>query len=657
MNKIKFSIFLLCFQKIRYFQPPCWGCWLLAIALVTIISYFPILGNEFTLDDQVVNAADYPRSISQAIPLLWESVTYREISFYRPLTFFSFALDYNIYGKYPIGYHATNIMLAVLAAWLAFLFLKRLPIPQEVAGWTCLLWCAIPSHAETVYSIFNRSQILAAFFIFLALWTAIQAFTSSKKMRMWIFLSFCATFLACISKENGMILPWLSLTIFYPLLSLFAPQSKRPLVPIWITIVVVQLLAVLGYLLLRYMALQTIGSPYPDSFAPDSALLTRYTQHCYILEYYFLMLLQVVPPCIDHAIAPVASHWLTYFFPLLLIGSMGAVLQQKTTTAGKLMKVLGLAFFWFWGNLIPVLHLHTLLIAAANRLLYPASLSICFLFVLICFYLYSLRKIWLSFLANFLLISILIFCIHATFQQAQLWRNNYVLWQHSAAIYPQSYRAQIIFGVDQQNQGNTKQALQHWHQAWEFKPNRVNQALLYLNQGVLANTNQDYAKARQEWTKILQIYPEHRQAHLLLGDLAMKQGNYETALKHYQTIAQPYNRWDQGYINILERLAFCQEKKGQWYIASFTYQKILARDPQNFNALRQAGIVYLTLGKSGLAIEYLRQALLYDPDNHRIWYALALAYQQLGDDAKARQCYQNAQQKWPLDMPLPPWKP
>ena len=88
---------------------------------------------------------------------------------YRPLTVFTFRLNYMCHGHEPLGYHLVNVLLHALATAL-FTALARLllkdTLPVLFAG---LLFASHPIHTEAVAGVVGRADILACIFFLLAL--------------------------------------------------------------------------------------------------------------------------------------------------------------------------------------------------------------------------------------------------------------------------------------------------------------------------------------------------------------------------------------------------------------------------------------------------------------------------------------------------------
>ncbi len=115
----------------------------------------------------------------------------------RPLTQFTFWLNYQVGGSNPIGYHAANLSLHLLAVWLLYGALRRL-IPENAALIACTIFALHPIQAEPVVYIFARGTLLATVFCLLTL----RAWLDK---RYWPAVGWFA--LALLSKEECVTFP------------------------------------------------------------------------------------------------------------------------------------------------------------------------------------------------------------------------------------------------------------------------------------------------------------------------------------------------------------------------------------------------------------------------------------------------------------------
>src|SRR5215468_10055700 len=80
---------------------------MLGIAIVATAAYLPVLGTGFTSDDFFI------LSRVRALNGLEHPLAYFRVGFfdyYRPLVFLSHAIDWEIWGLNPVGYHLRSLM-------------------------------------------------------------------------------------------------------------------------------------------------------------------------------------------------------------------------------------------------------------------------------------------------------------------------------------------------------------------------------------------------------------------------------------------------------------------------------------------------------------------------------------------------------------------
>ena len=87
----------------------------------------------------------------------------------RPLTYFSFHLNYLAGGMDPYGYHVVNLLLH-LANSLLMLAIARRHLAPLAAGLAAALFALHPIQTESVTYIFARSTLLATLFALLCFW-------------------------------------------------------------------------------------------------------------------------------------------------------------------------------------------------------------------------------------------------------------------------------------------------------------------------------------------------------------------------------------------------------------------------------------------------------------------------------------------------------
>ena len=147
-----------------------------ALFIIVFVVYGNALFNQYTWDDGFV-IVDNPYIKSfQFFSHLFKgdvkaSTTMRhQLSFYyRPLSMFSFMVDYRLWRLNPFWSHLVNVLIHLCNCIIIFFFIQRICKNRNIAIITSLLFAVHPIHVEAVTPIFNRMGIQVAFFLLLGL--------------------------------------------------------------------------------------------------------------------------------------------------------------------------------------------------------------------------------------------------------------------------------------------------------------------------------------------------------------------------------------------------------------------------------------------------------------------------------------------------------
>ena len=206
----------------------------LAVALAAALVFLPVLRGQFLSwdDDTLLTRNLAFRGLGPA-QLGW-MVTTTRMGHYMPLTWLTFGATYVAAGMNPWAYHLGSLLLhaldAALVTWLAWrliaLALVRdgaragaapLAIGAAVAG---LTFGVHPLRAESVAWITDRSDLLCAAFVLLAVLAYVRAIEGADALRWrpWGILALLAMAAALLSKEIAVTLPAVMLVLdAYPL--------------------------------------------------------------------------------------------------------------------------------------------------------------------------------------------------------------------------------------------------------------------------------------------------------------------------------------------------------------------------------------------------------------------------------------------------------
>ena len=139
---------------------------LLLILAATFFLYLPCLRYGFVYDDQVQIVTN-PRIASWSyLPAYFQHHVWIQISttgsYYRPLFLLWLRINHVLWGMNPVGWHATSLVLHLVAVALAYLLLRRtIPDPLVVVVATAV-FALHPAHIESTAWISGSTDPLMA---------------------------------------------------------------------------------------------------------------------------------------------------------------------------------------------------------------------------------------------------------------------------------------------------------------------------------------------------------------------------------------------------------------------------------------------------------------------------------------------------------------
>jgi hypothetical protein len=165
----------------------------LLVILLTLAAHVRGLQGQFLEWDDYAHITQNPVIRSLAPANLWKMFTEPAAKLYIPLTSLSFAVDYQIWGRYPFGYHFTNLLLHIantaLVLLLVFQLLRdRFAHARPVAVLTAAIFGVHPLRVESVAWATERKDVLFALFYLLALLAYLRWMVNGKRSAYWTCL-------------------------------------------------------------------------------------------------------------------------------------------------------------------------------------------------------------------------------------------------------------------------------------------------------------------------------------------------------------------------------------------------------------------------------------------------------------------------------------
>lgn len=459
------------------------------IAIITFLVYLPALQNGFVRWDDHLYVSENQNIRFIDIRFLRWDITAVVASLWHPLTMFSLALDYALWGPNPFGYHLTNILFHSLNALLVFILTTRLielknigkPKILIIAGITALLFGIHPTHVESVAWVSERKDVLCAFFSLMAVIKYLEYLRAEERRAAQVHYVFTIFFfvLSLMSKPMAVTLPAVLLIIDFYL-------SRQPLrrdallekVPFFLLSLIVSLITIY----VQGSALMAIEK-YP---LPSRIFVSMESYLFYIIKMFFPYNLAPFYPY------PLSEGLLTLRFFAYLLG----FLSITCFCIWKLKTEKGYLSIWLYYviTLLPAIGIIKVGgAAAADRYMYLPSIGVFIGLSVGVVVLYDRlrhnKRIGLIFIT---IIIIGLFILKTT-RQISIWKDSVTLWTHQIKLYPSN-------------------------------------SLAYVNRGAAFSAKNDVWKAIADYDKAIELSPRKYEAYVYRANIYFSLGNYQQAL-------------------------------------------------------------------------------------------------------------------------------
>lgn len=587
--------------------------YLLFIAILGIIIYSNTFYSPLQFDDvlqilskkRVTNLDDFS-SFSE-----WIKINK------RPLSFFSFALNYKIGAYNVVGYHLINILVHILSGFAVF-FLSKIIFSSSlskiktsgsnqniIALFTALIFISHPIQTQGVTYIVQRMTSLSTmFYLFTLLFYAMgrnYQINQQKEKAIGLYLfTILSGILALLSKQIAATLPLAFLLFeFFFIRDKQGKLFKKYLFTSLITLATVSLVIILSGLL-------------PAETDSISRVQYLSTQFRVILKYFQLL------------IVPVGQN-LDYFFPL----SESIWGWKELFSLGCILVIIGSAIYFynkfpiysfgiFWifitlsveSSIIPIRD-----VIFEHRLYLPM-----FGFALIVTSVFTvyIKKYKFNTSATILVILILIYSIFS-FNRNKVWASQYTLWYDVTQKSPEKSRPWYNLGKVCLDERRYNESIKFTQKSLKIDPSQpdglynIGLSLERLGNTELAITY--YKKAFEEDSV-------HLRALNNLGSLYISLKNYEEAIK-YLLVAHKNDRRQKS---ILQNLGVAYFNLKDYNNAIKYNQKFLKYEPDRLSVNADLGLSYLFLKKYDKAIEAFEKTIQLNPALVNPYIDLGSAY-------------------------------
>ncbi len=569
--------------------------------LVLVISalYLNSLDNQFTnWDDAMIYGNPQIRSLN------WENIkgifTYVRGSTYQPFRVLSYAVDYYFWNLNPFGYHITNILFYLLSTVILFFTIRRLSTDlrrnappdshERVALFGTLLFAAHPVHVEAVTWLAGRKEVLQGFFFFLGFFLYLKAREGegNKPVRpdrgkfLYLGLVFFSFLLAILSKPAAIVFP--AVLLVYEI-SLRKNNWTDFLKRHWCFLFFSIFVSILFTSILMKVMLDAGGiKPYRGGTFLNNLLVSFYV---------FLYNIKLLAFTINYSAAytiPV-SHPVLSVQTLIFIGII-LLMFGLTLWSLKKTKVVFFSFFFFFVTILPYLNIIPINNILADRYVFIASFSYCFLLGIGFDEFYGVRSRRFS-ESFFKLLSIALFLFLLTgyslmtIRQNRIWENSYTLWADAVEKYPESNTANALMGLVYMELGMDERAVGYLEKAIQTLPydyqSRNNLGIVYGNLG-------KPEKALNELMTAIKLNPGDDTIKINLSVFYQKEKEY----KHSEEVLRHLLSKNPKNANLYFRLGLLYKEMGQYNAAISELIKSMELAPHMINSYEELGNIYLS---------------------------------------------------------------
>ena len=594
-----------------------WKSWYAAIpSALAVLFSLNTLGNKFASDDtvQVVN-----NTLVQKLSNLYLAFTTSVWSFatsdikmsvdsyYRPMFSVLFTLTNAVFGKAAWGWHLTNVLIHGAVAFLVFVVLREFTKLPVLALLAASLFAVHPVHSESVAWISGVTDPMLALFLLPAFYYYLRFRKTGK--RAYIIASLILYFFGLMSKETAIALPAvIGFCEFYegeqtlPIVKRALRASALPLL----------FLAPTGiYLALRSIALAGMlfgnGLRYPlgPALMTVPLAITKYLQLLIIPANYSY---QHYTELVGSILSP------RFLLPVLLVGILGLAIYFSRS------RVLTFAAIWFIATLAPAL--------AGIRGFDPE-------------YLIQERYLYLPSIAFCLAVAMGVLALRESKRLAQ---GGAVIAAGAAIVVI------LVWGVA--NMKNNRA----WYDTLSVNENSVAvEPNSPMARTALAQTDFDRGKptlAEEQARKALALDPHCTQAYMELSYFAKALGRPDQAIEYLeQGLAQaretPLTRFKVA--TLLLNLGMLRAQQKDFRRAEEAMRRSLDVWPRAVGWY-YVGEFYLEQSRYDDARLMLEEALPRVPRRFAPIHArLGLAYEHLGQTARAREAYQRYLELAPIN--------
>jgi protein O-mannosyl-transferase len=559
---------------------------------------------------------------------------FRDVGFWanihnRPLSLFTFAVNYRQGNLDPVPYHRTNILIHALSAILLFFLIRTLLHTEVMRGsllarfhwqvplFVSLLFALHPLQVQSVTYLVQRMASMAWMFSLAAL----LAFVQGRLMQMRggplikvvpLYLTALLAFLAAmLSKQSAAAILLVMLAAEY--LFVVSPSGKPS-----------RRFLLGGIALLGTGAIAVILSgwiPAEKGALPPLEYLA--TQMRVILKYLQLLFVPI-HLTLDYGFSASKS----LFEPLVIISAMvHLVLFTIAFYLRKRNPFVAFGIFLFYlplavtSTIFPirdVIFEHRLYLSVAGFALSLISLVMTLTPDRYRMVGWMFLTLWVGVMG------------YGTIERNMVWKDTCTLWEDTLEKSPTNSRAWLAVAGCLKQRGDFAGAIKHYDEALRLDPENPT---ALNNRGNLKLTQNDLEGAIADYDAIISFSPESRNLALINRGMAfMKKGDNLRALGDFNRIIEGGG--------VVEPQVFFHRALNYVYLGDYSsaekdFLVVLEKDPSHQDALFNLASALMNMDRTGEAVKWYTTLLSYNPNHAASLHFRGVAYLALGKRAEA----------------------
>ncbi len=615
----------------------------LGIGLITFICFSPILSNHFLFwdDNQYIRNNIYLRRLS------WENIKYlfshQFAANWQPLTMLSYSLNYYFSGYSPGGYFATNLLLHVANTILVF-FLSRnilqlvwkgeqhnvqfkngaFILPALVS-----LWFGIhPMHVESVGWLFERKDVLYAFFYLAGLLVYAWGMQRSHRKRNLLF-TFLLFVLSCLSKPMAVVFPASLVLVDYLGRRLKVQGERRKAL---IEKIPFFLLSVIMGILTLHTQNEEHAFVYSFSFF-SRFLIASYTFLEYMVKLAVPLNLSGFYPYPMNPGEALPAYF--YIEPLLLLLFIGTSLYIAFRKDKKLFSLLVFGLGFYFVNIVLVLQFLSVGSAIiSDRYSYIAYFGLFFILAYFTIELFRRSNIALRNIILIAVIALTGFWAYLGNRRTLVWHDTGTMLSDVIRQYPKRVpQAYKYLGIYYGETGMNREALDCYRTLIDSM--HMGDAAAYCNMGSVYMSVHNLREAVKYLKASLRLDSNQFMSYRNLGIICADTGNYCAALNYYAKANHIYP-YDEGLCN---NISYAHAATKQFDSAIHDYNILIGMDPDNALYWFNRGVAYYQTGNKDAAVaDFMKTLNLPELKQNAPWqlrsnaaYNLSVIFRERGD--------------------------